>query len=382
MGIIIGTPLSDVLVGADGPPFSLTPGPAADTIYGGAGDDTIRAGIGFDLVFGGAGIDTLLLAPGEQSAILNDGDGSLPPPWWNDDGWDFVYEVENVIGSSAADGVTGSSGPNKIAGMGGADTIDGGAGDDDINGNQGDDVVHGGAGADWVVGGQGADLLFGDAGADLVYGNLGDDTAYGGDGDDTVRGGQGNDVLDGGVGDDWLAGDIGDDTLTGGTGADTFFFSVGAGHDRITDFSFADGDLIFVERPGFTIEPPGYRGGIDMVIRLETGESLTLASVAPNIPYDFFYTSAGRFRSTTWGDDVIQAGPYADIIRAFGGVDQVFGFGAGDQIQVAYGETYSLAQVGANAVATLGNGSQMILVGVSLSALPDDWIQHLTPWDY
>jgi hypothetical protein len=97
---------------------------------------------------------------------------------------------------------------------------------------------------------------------------------------------------------------------------------------------------------------------------------------------DFFYSSAGRYRSTTKGDDVVHAGPYIDIVPAFGGVDRVFGFEAGDYVLIGYGETYSVEQVGADTVATLGAGGQVILVGLALADLPANWIQQQSPWDY
>ena len=72
---------------------------------------------------------------------------------------------------------------------------------------------------------------------------------------ENLIGGPGNDVLtgnflNGNAGNDILTGGGGGDRLTGGAGADTFEFlsiadlPVGAGHDTITDFTQADGDLI------------------------------------------------------------------------------------------------------------------------------------------
>lgn len=66
----------------------------------------------------------------------------------------------------------------------------------------------------------------------------GDAILYGYAGDDTITGGFGNDLIVGGRG---------DDTMTGGGGNDHFVFSVGDGHDTITDF-----------RPGDTIDFRNY----------------------------------------------------------------------------------------------------------------------------
>ena len=73
----------------------------------------------------------------------------------------------------------------------------------------------------------------------------GNDTMCGNGGKDWLEGNDGNDTIDGGVGIDKLVGGYGDDRLTGGSEADTFLFRTGdTGHDRITDFRFAEGDRI------------------------------------------------------------------------------------------------------------------------------------------
>ena len=324
-----------------------------DSIAGGVKGDYLVAFAGNDSIAGGAGDDFL---QGGYSSI----DGSIPSDPLQD-------------------------GANVLRGGEGNDGIAGGAGFDDINGNQGNDTASGQNGGDWVVGGQGDDLLSGDApyiqeaADDIVLGNLGNDTCSGDGGNDTVRGGQGDDMLYGGVGDDFVSGDRGNDTLAGGDGADTFHFFPGAGHDRVTDFSYASGDLVYFDPPGFSFR----QIGADVVITLETGDSLTLVGVS-NLPDDFFYTSLGRYRSTTPGDDVIRAGSQADIIPSSGGFDRVVGFSyaSGDRLLLGYDETYSVAQVGPDAVAAPGSGGQILLVGVSLADLPEDWIQRKGVWDY
>ena len=69
---------------------------------------------------------------------------------------------------------------------------------------------------------------------------------------DTILGTGGNNVLNGGAGSDTLIGRGGNDTLTGGPGADSFLFAVGGGHDTITDFSPADGDVIMLGNRAIT----------------------------------------------------------------------------------------------------------------------------------
>lgn len=51
-----------------------------------------------------------------------------------------------------------------------------------------------------------------------------------------------------------------------------------------------------------------------------------------------------------------------------------FDFAAGDYLQLMAGETYTAAQVGGDVVVTLGGGSDVTLVGVTLSSLGAGWI--------
>ena len=223
-----------------------------ELVQGTVGDDTIQ-GLGGpnDAIMGGAGNDVI-----------------------------FAHVVKTPVSDAISDDVqlaTRVEGDSSvIRGEDGNDVIYGGAGFDDLNGNRGTDTIHGGLGNDWAVGGQDADVLFGDKGNDLVYGNLGNDTLWGGDGQDSVRGGQGDDVIDGGAGEDWVWGDRGNDVISGGAGADQFRFLTGSGADRVTDFSFAQGDKVVVE--GFAHWATS-QVGADTVIALDSGETLTLAGV-------------------------------------------------------------------------------------------------------
>jgi Ca2+-binding RTX toxin-like protein len=218
--------------GLGAPPTSVsqskTGGPGPDDLLGGSGADSLAGGGGGDTIRGGEGDD-----------LISD-----------------------------------SSGSNYLRGDEGNDSISGGVGFDDINGNMGNDTAHGNDGDDWVVGGKGNDLLTGDKGFDIVYGNLGDDTVSGGEGVDWVRGGQGNDSVSGGAGNDWIWGDRGDDTLSGGAGADIFHSFSGAGIDRITDFSVAEGDGVQVDSY-FIVKQVGE----DTVITFGAGDQVVLVGV-------------------------------------------------------------------------------------------------------
>ena len=83
-------------------------------------------------------------------------------------------EVENIIGSSAADTIDASQVDtiHVLMGMGGNDTLIGGPGHTNY--------LYGGAGDDKLYGGGVADFLFGGTGDDLLQGGLGNDTIDGG----------------------------------------------------------------------------------------------------------------------------------------------------------------------------------------------------------
>ncbi|MDO8321690.1 MAG: calcium-binding protein, partial [Phenylobacterium sp.] len=107
------------------------------------------------------------------------------------------------------------------------------------------------------------------------------DTQFGGDGFDWVRGGQGNDSLDAGAGDDWIWGDRGDDTVAGGAGADVFHIFTGGGLDRVTDFSYAQGDRVVVDYGAYSVS----QVGADTVVDLGSGDRMVLVGVtASSLP--------------------------------------------------------------------------------------------------
>jgi Ca2+-binding RTX toxin-like protein len=206
----------------------------------------------------------------------------------------FVVEWDHIRGTTGADNIsqTGNAtvyglegndiislaqGSNYLRGDAGDDSVFGGSGFDDINGNMGADTLRGNDGEDWVVGGKDNDLIFGDAAFDIVYGNMGNDTVDGGAGNDWVRGGQGDDSVTSGAGDDWLWGDRGNDTISGGAGADLFYSFSGAGIDRITDFSYAEGDRLKLEGgPSYSVS----QVGADVIVDMGNGDQVILVGVS------------------------------------------------------------------------------------------------------
>jgi Ca2+-binding RTX toxin-like protein len=205
----------------------------------------------------------------------------------------------------------------------GDDQISGGAGADTLDGWDGNDAMAGGDGADAIRGLAGNDNIDAGPGDDDANGNLGDDVVHGGDGADTVRGGQGNDHVFGDAGDDpHVNGNIGDDDVNGGDGNDTVFGGQGA---------------------------------------------------------DILHGDAGDDQlSGDLGDDTLVGGPGADrfMFRAGSGHDLVADFNPAenDRIVLPAGTTYTVVNVGGDAVLDLGNGDQLHLAGVAASSFDAGWV--------
>lgn len=190
-----------------------------------------------------------------------------------------------MIGNSAAnkilamggnDYVNAGAGNDSVRGDAGNDIVLGGLGNDTVNGNAGDDALYGGSGDDQLYGDDGNDALYGGIGNDLLNGNAGNDKLWAGAGNDQALGGAGNDTILGESGNDFLSGDQGADVLTGGAGADTFNMARGFGIDRVTDFSFAEGDKIkLTGTTTYTVSQVGQ----DTVINLGGSDQMVLVGV-------------------------------------------------------------------------------------------------------
>lgn len=206
----------------------------------------------------------------------------------------------------------------------GADQLQGNAVSNSLFGGAGHDTVTAREGADYVRGEDGNDLLYGGADGDDLHGNIGLDTVYGGTGDDWLVGGRDNDRLLGEDGKDLLMGNLGADALEGGLGDDTL--RGGGGDDTLLGGDGAD------------------------------------------------------FLAGDAGSDVLTGGAGADrfLLAVGGGSDRVTDFLLRtDRVQILPGQTWSVAQVGADTVVyagAVGSPDHLVLVGVQMSALPEVWI--------
>lgn len=264
---------------------TLTAGRQYDDLYGGAGNDRLEGGLGVEMQ-GGVGDDTLVGGAGDVALYIADpvtGQGAAQGGLTIDLGMsgtqdvggglgrDVLISIQHLVAGRFGDTLSGSAAANIIFAREGDDVVRGLEGDDDLWGEDGNDTVQGGDGADRIT-----DVIF-STDRDNLHGNKGDDTIQAGDGADTVRGGQGDDVIQGQAGADFLAGDRGSDTLSGGDGADVFHAWAGADLDRVTDFSAAQGDRVYL-LPG-SAAPTISQVGADTLIDFGAGGRMVLVGV-------------------------------------------------------------------------------------------------------
>jgi Ca2+-binding RTX toxin-like protein len=238
------------------------------------------------------------------------------------------HEPSTYVALTGADALPEPSlwttGASKSGGAGDDNLIaSAGGGNATLSGGDGDDTLTAGLGDSSLSGGMGNDLIRGGPGFDNVNGNQGDDTISGGSGGgDWLLGGQGNDLISSQHGADFLNGNLGNDTLNGGDGND--IIRGGQGDDVVT-------------------------GG-----------------------------AGNDWLSGDRGSDTLTGGTGADIFHSFAGAgaDVVTDFrpGEGDRVQLDFGTTYTVAQVGQDTVIDLGAGDKMTLFGVQATSLPSGWI--------
>jgi Ca2+-binding RTX toxin-like protein len=241
---------------------------------------------------------------------------------------DANLSISNLLSGDDVITVHGNTSPGADTsftglGYGGNDVMVGGGSLSTFSGGDGNDTLQGGSALQtYLRGDAGDDSISGGSGFDDSNGNMGNDTIHGNAGDDYSVGGKDNDLLFGDAGNDIVWGNLGNDTCDGGDGNDQC--RGGQGDDSIS-------------------------GG-----------------------------AGDDFISGDRGNDTVAGGAGADIFHTFSGagIDKVLDFhlAEGDRVMLDPGTVFTLIQQGADTVIDMGNGDQMILVGVQLSTLTPGWI--------
>ena len=219
-------------VGAD----TLTGDDNDNRLYGGAGDDRLSGGLGTNVVYGDSGADTFVGSGGQNTyyggadndtvdysssldvtsvtlALAGDSQSIAQLTGGADN--DFVYEIENVIGTAGEDIVYGDDRNNIVQTL------------------AGDDNLAGGAGADLLDGGDGSDTVNYDSAAAGVIVNLSSNAASD-DGDSGTDTFVSIENVNGSLHDDMISGDINANILNGDLGDDTFRYYIGCGYHQWT----------------------------------------------------------------------------------------------------------------------------------------------------
>lgn len=251
-----------------------------DLIVGGDFDDRFLSVGGIDRFEGGNGIDTYELRGDAGVANVNLTDNGMNTGLA---AGDVLIEIENVVGSNAANVITGGAQDNVFYGRNGADTLNGGAGNDTLDGGAGADAMNGGTGDDSasyasaaaavsvdmlnivanqgdatgdtysnidnLIGSRRGDVLLANNFANRIDGGLGRDRVQGRGGDDMFVASANNDDFNGGDGEDTLvlSGARSDYTVIATTGGFTITDKRGAGFDG-TDTIVATERFVFSDQ--------------------------------------------------------------------------------------------------------------------------------------
>lgn len=300
--------------------------PAADLIYGGAGDDTVTLAFG-GAVYGGDGDDAIsgggldLFSPSLHYTQLYGGDGN---DTISGDGGVDLY------GDAGDDTLTGTSLLDLALPIG--DSMHGGEGNDTLTGgltlfgDAGDDILHASGWSTNLSGGEGNDQLYGGGN----YWNL---ELQGDAGDDTLYGAFGTLLLDGGEGNDTFRGDVDlVTTIVGGAGVDSFVNPV----LLIDNFSGVENLFTNVQ----TLATPQALQALTTIAyaanNLAAGVSLALSAPGTvNLTAQLFGRSAtvqgtdgGDGITTSNGADTLNGGAGNDVLNGGAGADTMNG-GAG-----------------------------------------------------
>jgi Ca2+-binding RTX toxin-like protein len=344
------------------------------TIHG--GNDTLKGGFGDDYLNGGSGFDTVDFSGSTTPLTVN-----LSANYASGEGFDQLFNIENIIGSSSVIGDTliGNNLVNTIIGSAvGGDTLSGLGGNDTLNGGSN------AAGKDWAdysyvtsVTGVTVNLT---AGTGVVDGTDSDtlisiENVIGSNRADTLTGGGGNVVntLLGKDGNDIFYGYGDGDTLHGGAGSDTADYQNVSSQLIITlDGSNSD-TLLEIENVYGSSNKDTLTGNSDANILDGRGDADTLSGMGGadtligGSGNDTLIGGAGN--DTLWGgtdavtDSGIDTADYSGSTAIFvdlanstvndglGGIDTLAG------IEVVVGSGYNDVMTGSSSADTLvGNG--------------------------
>ncbi|MCB1449643.1 MAG: hypothetical protein KDJ67_05895 [Nitratireductor sp.] len=320
--------------------------------------------------------------------------------------FDYVENIENVIGSQGNDTIVAVEGSTDIDGQGGNDRIviqdydignfrrpvfDGGTGIDTLDlsgmnlpealsvymaeeiwyagtrlntildfenvdgsenadyifGDTGANIINGRGGGDWIYGGANSDTINGGAGVDLMFGEAGADIMNGGSDIDYMWGGAQSDTMHGDDGADWLYGEGGVDFLYGDAGDDVLIGGAGndemwGGIDTDTFYGEDDDDLIYGEANG------------DVAFGQLGDDHLFGGSEG-----DFLYGGAG--------EDIINGGTendlmWGDMPGTFDGVKDIFEFDANWGFDAIYDFELGIDVIAFNAIDGLKDFSDLTLI--------------------
>ncbi|MEB8385635.1 calcium-binding protein [Rhodobacteraceae bacterium KMM 6894] len=312
-----------------------------DTVELGSGDDYVRVGGGADSLDGGSGSDDYISYYDSVDGVDLDLDTNAVAG--GDAGDDTISGFESAGGSNTGgDTIRGTSGDNRIKTYGGNDSVHDRGGDDLVQLGDGDDTAVAGGGADTYEGGDGNDLIdysasSGGVNLDLendgatgswanndvivdfenaIGSATGNDTISGTSGANTIMGRGGNDRVYDLGGNDSVDLGSGDDYVRAGGGADTY--DGGADDDYISYYDSS--------------------GGVDLDFQANTATG----SWANN---DVVLNFEGASGSGT-GDDTIRGTEGVNVIRTYGGDDDVYDRGGDDQIDLGSGDDYLRAGLG------------------------------------
>ena len=428
--IISGLGGADVITGIGG----------ENTLYGGTGNDTITAastkngGDRGDIVFGGEGTDTLsgsfnsaFLVGGTEAfedvegdwvdyslatngislnlqttTTFTDADGDrasmngaysqvfeLNSSGVQTGNFDYVRQVEHIIGSTGDDQLMGKHAENN--------TILAGNGDDTLYLSTGQDYLNGENGSDWIslqyMSGaiSNFDLANNNAGDSKVYNveNVLDfdgarsQTVWGSnsanifimyDGNDHVLGRNGNDIYDLGAGDDRAANNYGSDTLIGGLGTDTLdmYHNLGSSQGSTVILN----DITAATYNGFAT---GYASlGLSNLAVVTSNLDISGLATLTDGTYSFYQITDGRgYTDYLYNDggtpdfeqfyltsrnDTFVGSDNVDTVQGYDGNDLIFAADGNDFIYGGSGDD-TIFGVSGNNILEGGSGNDLVFGG-------------------